>query len=203
MPTLLVWMYEGGQDGNEHRGTRRVFPDELGIDDLLDEVKIIAMEGSYLLVEARNAKDELCTMKRTSGHIRAKINREAAEIRPATGRPGQKQGGILSFFGGGSATPSPPAKQLAKNTKGLGGRIKTPVAAAAARGRDKQRAPLPSPASEDSDAEGSGSGAVAGAVATHTAHDAHTTHAAQTISYPHCWRRHGRPRGAGRRIRRR
>ena len=48
------WAYVGGEDGNEHRSVQHLLPGELGIDDVLGEVKILGMNSGDLVTRNFN-----------------------------------------------------------------------------------------------------------------------------------------------------
>ena len=130
MPTLLTWNYVGvhcAEAGTEE--PQRLYPGDIGLDDVFGEVVIKSMTGGSLVVEYSDG-DEKVTKERTVGHIRAKEGRAQQRAAPATGRPRQARGGIHNFFGaaGGEASPQAvPKKQLAPNAKGLGRTVQQPA----------------------------------------------------------------------------
>ena len=130
MPTLLTWNYDGDHlaAGNKEE-PQRVYPGDIGLDDVFGEVVILSMTGGRLLVEYSDG-DKKVTNERTVGHIRAKENRVQQRAAPAVGRPRQAKGDLLNFFGAAGREASPlaePKKKLAPNAKGLGRTVQQPA----------------------------------------------------------------------------
>ena len=130
MPTLLTWNYDGDHlaAGNKEE-PQRVYPGDIGLDDVFGEVVILSMTGGRLLVEYSDG-DKKVTNERTVGHIRAKENRVQQRAAPAAGRPRQAKGDLLNFFGAAGREASPlaePKKKLAPNAKGLGRTVQQPA----------------------------------------------------------------------------
>ena len=149
MPTLLTWNYVGvhcAEAGTEE--PQRLYPGDIGLDDVFGEVVIKSMTGGSLVVEYSDG-DEKVTKERTVGHIRAKEGRAQQRAAPATGRPRQARGGIHNFFGaaGGEASPqAEPKHKLASNAKGLGRMVQQPAIGKAPAAKKKSAAKQPTAA---------------------------------------------------------
>ena len=171
MPTLLTWIYSGGKDGSPEarfRGVQRLHPGDRGIDDVLDEVTVVRMDGEDLVVEYES-DGELKTVPRTAGHIRAKNSLPAKALPDKAGRPGQRTD-IFNFLGAAGAAASPGVqkpKAKGKAAKGLGKTVPAPKPAAAPASGAKRKEPTNAGAGvTTTDAGKEGEGAVGDGNAT-------------------------------------